>query len=269
MAADRGSSPRFEDITETTGIPLSPEGASMMYTRYAMAAELAAGKRVLELGCGSGQGFGLMAAGGARIVGGDYSHALLKSGRRYYGNRFPFVRLSGDALPFRDATFDVVLCFEASYYVPDMTRGFAEIARVLAPGGTVLFVNANPERPDFITSPHATYYHTADEFRAALEALGLRVTVEGAFPVDPPATGFVGRAKAQALALARRILEASGLVPQTLRGRARLKRIVYGSLVQVPAELPPHFAPVAPRVLLGSGPVREFKVIYVRGDRPR
>ncbi len=261
------TAPRFEDLTETTGIPLSPEGADMMYTRYLVGMRLAAGQRVLELGCGAGQGVGLLGARARRLVGGDYSHELLRRGRSHYGGRFPCVRLSADRLPFRDAVFDVVLFFEASYYVRDTDAAFDEAARVLAPGGTLLLVNANPERPDFIRSPHSVTYHTSDGFRRALGGRGLHVTVEGAFAITE-ATGRRSRL-APILGLARRMLETLHLVPRTLRGRARLKRLVYGKLPTVPAELREGFGTEAPRVSVSPGAVRGYKVLYVTARKPR
>src|SRR5689334_1626690 len=109
----RRRGPHFEDLTETTGIPLSSEAARMMYTRYQVAADLASGKRVLEIGCGAGQGFGLLGRKATLLVGGDVSLALLQSGQQYYRGRFPFAQLSAEALPFRDAAFDVILFFES------------------------------------------------------------------------------------------------------------------------------------------------------------
>src|SRR5438105_6153646 len=255
-AKARTGVPRFEEVTETTGTAVSAEGASMMYTRYHVAGELARGKRVLEVACGSGQGLGIVAHAAAQLVAGDVSRPLLRAARAHYGSRVPLARLSAEGLPFADATFDVVLCFEASYYIPHMDETFSEIARVLRPGGTALFVNANPERRDFIKSPHSVHYHTADEFRAALESVGLTVTVEGAFPLGARLAG-------RAVVLARRALDALGLVPKTLRGRTRLKRIVYGRLREVPSELGPGFATEAPRMAVPRGPVPGFKVIYV------
>ncbi len=234
----------------------------MMYTRYSVAAGLAAGKRVLELGCGAGQGFALMARRAKAVVGGDYSLYLLRSGQLHYRRRFPFVQLSADQLPFRDGAFDLTLCFEASYYVPRMDVAFREINRILAPGGIAVFVNANPERVDFIRSPHSVHYHTADGFRAALEELGFAVSVDGAFPIADASSGR-SPWRARVLHTARRALEAFRLVPRTLRGRARLKRWIHEKLDAVPAELPEGFAQVAPRVPLVRGPVRGFKVLYV------
>jgi SAM-dependent methyltransferase len=260
--------PGFEDLTETTGIPISKEAADMMYTRYRLAARAAAGRRVLELGCGAGQGLGLLGAVAASVVGGDYSRALLSGARAHYGRRFPLACLSADCLPFSDAAFDLVLCFEASYYVPDMTRGFGEMARVLRPGGTVMFVNANPDRLDFIRSPHSVHYHSADEFRAALGGLGLAVEVHAGFPLDADTRGAGGRMVSGLLSLARRVLEALHLVPATLRGRARLKRLIYGKLDRVPAELGEGFAREADRHPVTPGPVRGFKVLYISARKP-
>jgi SAM-dependent methyltransferase len=261
------AAPRFEDVTETTGIPVTAEGARMMYTRYALAADLAKGRRVLELACGGGNGLGLVGANARYLVGGDYSRPLLRMARAHYGSRFPLAQLSAEALPFRDGVFDVVLFFEASYYVPVMEQAFDEVTRVLAPSGKVLFVNANPERPDFIVSPHSVHYHTADEFRAALEQRRFAVEMSGAFPVDAARSNPTSRAIGAILGAARIVLQRLGMVPKTLRGRARLKRLVYWKLEVLPPELPPGFAPVEHRVPLGRGPVRGFKVIYIVGRR--
>lgn len=46
--------------------------------------------------------------------------------------------ISRDFLPFPDASFDLVLCTEAFYYVPDPVLGVAEVRRVLRPGGSVI-----------------------------------------------------------------------------------------------------------------------------------
>lgn len=259
------SAPRFEDVTETTGIPVTDEGASMMYTRYAVAAELAAGRRVLELACGGGNGLGLVGSRARSLVGGDYSGPLIRNAQGHYGARVPLARLSVERLPFRGGSFDVVLFFEASYYVPGMEAAFSEVTRVLASDGTVMFVNANPERPDFIRSPLSVHYHTADEFRTALTRCGFKVCVEGAFPVPQLATGAMPRIKGSMFGLARRVLEELHLVPTTLRGRARLKRLVFGRLRELPPELPPGYAPVEPRVPQAPGPTRGYKVLYVTG----
>jgi SAM-dependent methyltransferase len=257
---------RYDLVTETTGIRITPEAASMFSTRYEMAADLAPGRRVLEIGCGAGLGFGLIGARASSLVGGDYSAELLGAARSHYGMRHPLVRLSAEHLPFPDRAFDLIACFEMTYYLQDARAAFTEMARVLAPAGSIVFANANPERPDFIRSPYSTHYHTGDEFRVELARLGLTVKVEGAFPLEP--AGSSSAMKSRVLQIARRTLEALRLVPRTIEGRARLKRLIYRNLRELPPQLPARFAPVARREALPPGAVRGFKVIYVSATKP-
>lgn len=264
MHQSRPGEPRFEDLTEAAGVPIADEAASMMSTRYAWAAEIAPGRRVLELACGSGPGLGLLAARATWLAGADYSAALLARARDHYGTRVPLVRLSADALPFASGSFDLVLLFEASYYVPNMGEAFREIARVLSPGGRALFVNANPDRADFIPSPHSVEYHNADGFRMALRECGFDVGIEGAFPIDVADThGFWSTLVPHA----RNLLQALRLVPRTLRGRARIKKLLGKRLRDAPAELREGFAPIEPRGRVAVGRVEGFKVIYVAATK--
>ncbi len=215
----------------------------------------------MEVGCGSAPGFGLLGAAADFLVGSDIDEAMLREAHREWRGRFGFVRADAEHLPFVSESFDVVLFYEASYYVGDMESAFEEIIRVLAPGGTVAFVNANPERPDFIRSPHSVHYHSADEFRAALSTRGFSVTVEGTFPIESPSVGE------QILSVARRFLEATSLTPRTLKGRALLKRLVHGRLIPLPADIPEGFGAVCERATLSAGRAPGFKVIYVTGSK--
>ncbi len=240
----------------------------MTATRYGFAARGVKGARVLELGCGSGNGVGILLRAGATVTGGDINSPLLSRARTHYGARAGFVRLSAHDLPFSAASFDLVLFLEATYYVPDMDRAVSEITRILRPGGKVRFVNANPERPDFIRSPHSHHYHSADEFRRLLEGSGFEVYTGGAFPLAVPHGGALRELRSLAVRRIRQALERFGLVPTTLAGRARLKRLVMRNLRDLPSEIPDDFAPTSEITELQAGPVPSFKVIYVEARRP-
>jgi SAM-dependent methyltransferase len=258
----------YDLITEISGTPITEEAASMFYTRYVLAAELGRGRRTLEIGCASGTGLGLMLRDARSVVGGDLFFPMLRSARAHYGSGLPLAQFSATDLPFKARSFDVVVFMEATYYVPNFDRALDEIARVLDADGVVLFVNANPERPDFIPSPHSEHYHSAVEFRHLLGARGFEVHVSAAFALEAPrGTRLIQRMRARALPAARRFATALNLVPKTLRGRARIKRLLFGKLRQMPAELPPDFAPVEPRVAIDEPAVTGHKVIYVIGRR--
>ena len=254
----------YDLISEIGGTPITNEAASMVYTRYAVAAELARGRRTLEIGCASGIGLALMLNGAKLVVGGDVHLPMLQTARANYGTRVPFAQFSAIDIPFRERSFDFVLFMEATYYVRDFNRALDEIGRVLDSDGVLLFVNANPERRDFIRSPHSEHYHSAREFRELLENRGYHVETAGAFTVtagSEPGTGkrLVGRA----LLVARRAAEALHLVPATLRGRARIKRLLFGKLRTLPRQLSHDFAPREALTHLGADPASNQKVIYV------
>ena len=240
----------------------SREGVEMLFARYAHAADHAAGRRVLEVGCGPGLGLGLLGGRAPFVVGGDCDEELLQVASSTYGPGVPLVRLDAQALPFRDGCFDVALFYEGSYYVPDMDQVFDELARVLSADATLLFVNANPERPDFIRSPMSVHYHTAQEFCCALGERGFDVMVEGAFPISE--AGVVARLAS----LARKVAERLGLIPKTLAGRARLKRLLVRRMVSIPDQIPVDVQATAPRDVIPAGTRAEhWKVIYVTARR--
>lgn len=106
-----------------------------------------AGKDVLELGCGAGQWSRALADAGARPVGLDLSERQLHhtQGRRGVGtSRIPFVQASAESVPLRNASFDIVLSDYGATTFSDPLRTIPEAARVLRPGGFLVFTHSNP-----------------------------------------------------------------------------------------------------------------------------
>ena len=93
------------------------------------------GRRVLEVGCGSGYLSEYVRALGASVVGSDVSLPATTPG-------VPFVRADGASLPFRQC-FDVVLSFDVFEHIPDSDRHLREVRRVLHPGGHYLLQTPN------------------------------------------------------------------------------------------------------------------------------
>jgi SAM-dependent methyltransferase len=258
----------YDLITEVGGIPITSEAASMVYTRYALASELARGRRTLEIGCAAGVGLGLLLDGAAFVAGGDVHLPMLRTAHVHYGSRIPFAQFSATHIPFGDASFDFILFLEATYYVRDFARALDEIGRVLGSDGVLLFVNANPERRDFIRSPHSEHYHSASEFKELLQARGYQVETSAGFALGTVGRPGLGkRIVGRTLPIARRAAETLRLVPRTLRGRARIKRLVFGKLRTMPRELPRDFAPREALTPVGKAPANDHKVIYIVARR--
>lgn len=99
--------------------------------------------RALDVGCGEGRFCRLMAAHGIAATGVDPTAPLIAEARR----RDPagdYRVAGGEALPFADASFDLVVSYVALLDIPDLAAAIAEMARVVVPGGTVLIANVNP-----------------------------------------------------------------------------------------------------------------------------
>jgi SAM-dependent methyltransferase len=101
--------------------------------------------RALDAGCGTGNFLIPLArkvgALGGAVVGLDIATGTLDEARRKATTEgLPVECIVGDieALPFEDASFDLVLANYMLYHVPDLLRGIAELRRVLRPGGTLL-----------------------------------------------------------------------------------------------------------------------------------
>jgi len=100
---------------------------------------LHSGDRVLDVGCGSGEIAARAAAEGWRVVGCDISERMLSAASaRRDGGRVSWVRLPRDSasLPFGSSSFDAAYSSSVLEYVADVGAHLAEIARVLAAGGT-------------------------------------------------------------------------------------------------------------------------------------
>ncbi len=108
-------------------------------------------RRALDLGCGMGGFLEGLSESCERVFPSDISLESLKRCReRGFGD---CAVSSGYALPYRDASFDLVCMFDAIEHIPDDARVMAEVARVLEPGGLVLvtvpayqFLYANNDR---------------------------------------------------------------------------------------------------------------------------
>jgi SAM-dependent methyltransferase len=95
----------------------------------------------LDLGCGTGQYFEVLAAAGRAVVGLDRSADQLRIARTRSGS---LVQADAAALPFADGTFPAVVTLWTSTDVDDFAAVLAETARVLRPGGVAVFYGAHP-----------------------------------------------------------------------------------------------------------------------------
>jgi len=120
--------------------------------------ETVAGLDSIELGCGTGYVSGWLARRGARCIGLDNSAAQLATAARLQAEfrlRFPLIHASAEEVPLGDERFDLAISEYGASIWCDPYRWIPEAARVLRPGGRLVFLGNGallmlclPDEPD-------------------------------------------------------------------------------------------------------------------------
>jgi SAM-dependent methyltransferase len=142
--------------------------------RYAFAARLCENRRVLDAGCGTGYGTAELAKSAAFVAGIDLApDALGYAQRTYSGTNLTWVGAAASALPFTDASFDLVVTFEVIEHLADWPAMVREARRVMTQGAQFLVSTPNRSfyaetRRESGPNPYHVHEFDFDEFRAAL-----------------------------------------------------------------------------------------------------
>ena len=247
----------FVSVTELSGDEVSQEQVERMCQRYYWAGTFCSGKDVLEVACGTGQGAGYLSSLSKSYQAADYSEEILKIARAHYRRRIDFRQFDAQQIPLVDTSLDVVILFEAIYYIPSVDRFVSECRRVLRSGGKVLIATANKDLFDFNPSPHSHIYYGVQEMGELFDKLGFQCEFFG----DTPVNSISLRQKM--LRPIKKFVVQMGLMPKSMAAKKLIKRLVFGSLVPMPAEVKPEMFTYNEPTLLPSGrPDRRHKVIY-------
>ena len=101
------------------------------------------GLDIVDLGCGTAYFSAWLARRGARVVALDATGAQLETARRCQrggGPVFPLIEADGEQIPLRDACVDLVVSEYGASVWCDPERWVAEAARVVRPGGRLVFL---------------------------------------------------------------------------------------------------------------------------------
>jgi SAM-dependent methyltransferase len=139
----------------------------------------------LDAACGTGRHSAYLAARGHTVVGVDSSAEMLEVARgKVPGASFTHGDVT--ALPLPDDHADLVVCALALAHLPDLRPAFAELARVLRPGGHLIVTDVHQETVALGSVPHVrltdgraglipSYRHRASDYLQAALPLGMRL----------------------------------------------------------------------------------------------
>jgi ubiquinone/menaquinone biosynthesis C-methylase UbiE len=175
----------LEDLAPVDQFHIRGRAATLELAR---AAGLGAGHHVLEVGSGIGGAARTLARDfGCRVTGVDLTEeycsvAAMLTKRLGLEHLVDYRQADATNLPFPDASFDAVWTEHVAMNIPDKRRLYAEMRRVLKPGGTLAIydVLAGPSGPvlfpvPWARTPEASFLVTPDELRLLLEQAGFHV----------------------------------------------------------------------------------------------
>lgn len=157
------------------------------------------GKTLLDVGCGDGALALDLARRGAIVTGLDPNPAMIAAARRRSepaGMQSRFIEGKAEKLPFEDASFDVAVAVAVLCFVEDVERAFAEMSRVLKPGGRLIIGELGRRSPwaahrrirGWLGNPtwRAVKFRTTRELRRLAQSAGLEIVqVRGAIHYPP------------------------------------------------------------------------------------
>lgn len=153
-------------------------------------------ERAVDLGCGGGRNAGklLKMYPKAHVMAVDYSALSVAKAKEYNKTMIAVGRcevLQGDVsdLQFPAGAFDLATAFETVYFWPGLENCFAQVAKVLKPGGHFLVCNesdgTDPMSARFETIIDGMKNYTAEELEAALKATGFSFVTSDHHPSKP------------------------------------------------------------------------------------
>lgn len=253
----------YSTITELAGDDITVEQMERLCHRYSWAKTYCEEKDVIEAACGTGPGLGYLAQSAKNLRAGDYSESILSIARQHYVDRIELRQFDAQDMPYDAQSADVIILFEAIYYLPNARRFVQECCRVLRAGGKVLIATANKDLYDFNPSPHSYVYYGVVELQQLFSKQGFDVECFGYLSIRDVSL------RQRLLRPAKKLAVSLDLMPKTNESKKFLKRIVFGRMVTMPAEIVEdrrEYNPPTPLPL--SEPDQEHKAIYCVATLP-
>ena len=155
--------PRYDRMNR-----LLTAGLDQRWRRAALdAIGVGAGDRVVDLAAGTGDLAKLAEQRGASVIAVDFAREMLRNARRR-GVQAALVQADAERLPLPDASATAVVCGFALRNFVSLPRIFRELARVLARGGRIAFLEVDRPTAPAVRQGHAFYFDRVVPFVGGL-----------------------------------------------------------------------------------------------------
>lgn len=104
---------------------------------------------ILDLGCGTGMALNLLLEKrpDVKAYGLDLSENMLKVAGNRLGSKAELTKGDAENMPYKDGSFDTVMCIESFHHYPEPLKAFSEVMRVLKPDGTFVLCDSTMKPP--------------------------------------------------------------------------------------------------------------------------
>jgi SAM-dependent methyltransferase len=249
----------YSKITESPGLKATQEQLDRLYQRYNFASNYSKNKKVLEIACGSGLGLKYLARMSKRVTGIDIDEINIDIARKACANfeNISVKLMDAHEMSFADADYDLILLFEAIYYLSNPKKFVSEAHRLLSNQGMLIICSVNKNWKDFHPSPYSCYYYSIPELRDLLKGKFDNIIFFGGFPV------YQEGLKAKFFSLIKHTAIRLDLIPGSLASRAVLKRLFVGKTLPIPETLYDGITSYEnPKPLPDDRPTTDWKIIY-------
>ena len=157
---------------------------------YQLAGRLAQGKRMLEVGCGSGYGAYYLSHLASEVAAIDLDAPVIAQAQQLFRRpNLRYLHQDGVQLGFPDGAFDCVGTFQVIEHIPEprLPELVRELSRVLVPGGVCVISTLNVEhnrkgKPGYQKAGFHEKEFTASELQVLLSSVFPEVTLQGLYP---------------------------------------------------------------------------------------
>lgn len=224
---------KYNILTEGPGQKASTEQLERIYHRYRFASTFSKNKSVLEVACGTGIGLEYLASKAENVIGIDIDSINISTAHKTINesavrDKIKIEQMDAHKLSFDDNSFDLVIIFEAIYYLNDVAKFIQEVYRVLKNNGQLIIGSVNKNWSSFHASPYTHRYFTIPEYNILLSKKFTKIEYFGAFPTKKDSKLFTN---------IKNLANKFNLIPGSLKAREFLKRLFIGKLVDLPASI--------------------------------